>query len=198
MYAGRIQYGLFFIAGGALAFLAACGGDDDDGSSGSGGGSATERCGTYTGQETCLCPGGGLGTRLCQSDGFYSECSGCPVPTMAGTGGAGWGGVSGAGMGGAGVSGGGAGAPAAAVCGNNMIEPPEQCDNLNLAANTCITRGYLGGGTLTCDPVSCTFNESGCLRQTMDAGTVDSGGLAGMGGGGGTAGAAGTAGAGGI
>lgn len=49
------------------------------------------------------------------------------------------------------------------VCGNNVREGTETCDGTDLNGQTCLTQGFAGGGTLTCN-VSCTsFVTSGCL-----------------------------------
>ena len=46
------------------------------------------------------------------------------------------------------------------VCGNGVIESGEQCDGSDLAGQTCVSRGYVGG-TLSCK-ADCTFNTSDC------------------------------------
>jgi hypothetical protein len=56
---------------------------------------------------------------------------------------------------------GGSGA-AAAVCGNGVIEAPEMCDGANLGTASC-AQLVGGGGTLLCDPSTCTFDDSMCL-----------------------------------
>ena len=45
-------------------------------------------------------------------------------------------------------------------CGDGVVNPNEQCDGLNLAGATCVTRGF-AGGTLGCS-ASCTFDTSAC------------------------------------
>jgi len=47
------------------------------------------------------------------------------------------------------------------VCGDGMINPNEQCDGANLNGFDCMSLGA-GGGTLACDPMSCTFDTSMC------------------------------------
>jgi hypothetical protein len=42
-----------------------------------------------------------------------------------------------------------------------MISPGEQCDGLDLQGFDCGSLG-LGGGVLSCDPVTCTFDTSRC------------------------------------
>lgn len=46
-------------------------------------------------------------------------------------------------------------------CGDAMIMPGEQCDGTELQGFTCESLG-LNGGTLSCDPVTCTFDTSMC------------------------------------
>jgi len=46
-------------------------------------------------------------------------------------------------------------------CGNGVIDPGEQCDGANLNGFDCTNLGYTGG-TLACDPVTCTFDTSMC------------------------------------
>ncbi|MBI2097645.1 MAG: right-handed parallel beta-helix repeat-containing protein [Candidatus Vogelbacteria bacterium] len=53
------------------------------------------------------------------------------------------------------------------VCGNGVIEGTEQCDGANLNNQTCVSRGFTGGGTLSCTS-SCTFNTSQCTATTAD------------------------------
>lgn len=48
-----------------------------------------------------------------------------------------------------------------AGCGNGKIDPNEQCDGANLNGFTCESLGN-AGGTLACDPVTCTFDTSLC------------------------------------
>jgi hypothetical protein len=47
------------------------------------------------------------------------------------------------------------------VCGNNVKEEGEDCDNSDLNGQTCRSRGF-SGGSLTCDAV-CTLNVSQCV-----------------------------------
>lgn len=61
------------------------------------------------------------------------------------------------------------------ICGNNIKEGEEDCDNSDLAGKTCQNFGYTQG-TLSCLP-SCDFNFSNCSRG-------DGGGGGGGGGGG--------------
>ena len=48
-----------------------------------------------------------------------------------------------------------------ANCGNGKIDPNEQCDGANLNGFDCTSLGN-AGGTLACDPVTCTFDTSMC------------------------------------
>src|SRR5690606_10680389 len=57
-------------------------------------------------------------------------------------------------------------------CGNGYVEPPdESCDGDDLAGESCMTLGFVGG-TLTCTE-SCTFNATGCSNQVCGNGTVE-------------------------
>jgi hypothetical protein len=47
------------------------------------------------------------------------------------------------------------------ACGDGRIQPGEQCDGADLQGFDCITLG-LSDGTLSCDPVTCTFDTSNC------------------------------------
>lgn len=48
-----------------------------------------------------------------------------------------------------------------AQCGNGVIDGNEQCDGANLNGFTCEALGN-AGGTLQCDPVTCTFDTQMC------------------------------------
>ena len=48
-----------------------------------------------------------------------------------------------------------------AECGNGTIDGNEQCDGANLNGFTCEALGN-AGGTLQCDPVTCTFDTQLC------------------------------------
>jgi hypothetical protein len=58
-------------------------------------------------------------------------------------------------------------------CGNGVIDDGEQCDGGNLGGFTCVDLGY-SGGTLGCDPVTCTYDASACVTD-MDGGSGTSG-----------------------
>ncbi len=47
-----------------------------------------------------------------------------------------------------------------AICGNNIKETGEQCDNADLGGASCVSQGF-SGGTLSCRP-SCDFDTSAC------------------------------------
>ncbi|MFH1970765.1 MAG: hypothetical protein ABIJ05_00050 [Patescibacteria group bacterium] len=46
------------------------------------------------------------------------------------------------------------------ICGNLVVENPEDCEGADLNGEDCVSQGYLGGN-LTCD-ISCSFNTTGC------------------------------------
>ncbi len=48
-----------------------------------------------------------------------------------------------------------------AMCGNGAIDGNEQCDGANLNGFTCEALGN-AGGSLQCDPVTCTFDTQLC------------------------------------
>ncbi|MBX7078482.1 MAG: hypothetical protein K1X88_04775 [Nannocystaceae bacterium] len=52
-----------------------------------------------------------------------------------------------------------------AGCGDGMVSPGEQCDGDELQGFTCMSLG-LNGGTLSCDPVTCTFDTSMCMSTS--------------------------------
>ena len=49
----------------------------------------------------------------------------------------------------------------AGFCGDNMIDPGESCDGLDLGGETCISQGCTGG-TLACSGDCSSFDTSGC------------------------------------
>jgi hypothetical protein len=54
-----------------------------------------------------------------------------------------------------------------AGCGNGKIDATEQCDGGNLNGFDCVSLGN-AGGTLLCDPVTCTFDTSMCEGSSSD------------------------------
>lgn len=50
-------------------------------------------------------------------------------------------------------------------CGDGMVVPGEQCDGADLQGFDCASLG-LGGGTLACDPVTCSFDTSMCMSTS--------------------------------
>ncbi len=54
------------------------------------------------------------------------------------------------------------------VCGNGVAEPGEDCDEDDLAGETCETQGF-SGGDISCSP-ACTLNLSLCANATLDLG----------------------------
>src|SRR3989338_4007834 len=62
------------------------------------------------------------------------------------------------------------------VCGDSIVESPEQCDGSSLNGASCTTQGFTGG-SLYCSS-ACEFNTSSCTSGS-------SGGSGGGGGGGG-------------
>jgi hypothetical protein len=55
--------------------------------------------------------------------------------------------------------------PIVGGCGNGALDMNEQCDGQNLNGFTCESLGNTGG-TLLCDPVTCTFDTSMCSNDT--------------------------------
>ncbi len=54
-------------------------------------------------------------------------------------------------------------------CGDELVDPGEQCDGANLASATCETLGhYNTGGTLSCQ-ADCTFDRTDCGGRCGDA-----------------------------
>jgi hypothetical protein len=49
----------------------------------------------------------------------------------------------------------------APVCGNGVVDLGEQCDGAQLNGISCNDLGY-AGGTLGCDPITCTYDASAC------------------------------------
>jgi hypothetical protein len=57
------------------------------------------------------------------------------------------------------------------MCGNGIIDDGEQCDGGNLGGFSCTDLGYTGG-TLACDPITCTYDASGCVTDSDGGGTT--------------------------
>lgn len=70
------------------------------------------------------------------------------------------------------------------VCGNDLVEADEECDNSDLGNATCSTRGY-ATGDLAC-AAACTFDESDCSGSANTNTGNNNGGGGGGGGGGGS------------
>jgi hypothetical protein len=47
------------------------------------------------------------------------------------------------------------------VCGDGIIESPEQCDGADLDGTTCVKLGF-SGGALSCS--TCKFDTSSCTE----------------------------------
>jgi hypothetical protein len=54
------------------------------------------------------------------------------------------------------------------ICGNDLAEDNEDCDNADLKGNTCETLGY-ASGTLSCLP-SCDFDTTLCVPKVPSSG----------------------------
>jgi hypothetical protein len=75
-----------------------------------------------------------------------------------------------------------------AICGDTIITAPsEKCDGSNLNGTDCRSLGFTGGGTLLCNPTTCTFDTIMC-RMTVGTGGAGTSGGAGTGGGAGMGG----------
>lgn len=51
-------------------------------------------------------------------------------------------------------------------CGNGTLDEGEECDGDDLDGVTCTNLGF-EGGTLSCDPMTCTFEVAGCTRPPV-------------------------------
>jgi subtilisin-like proprotein convertase family protein len=60
------------------------------------------------------------------------------------------------------------------TCGNATIDAGEDCDGVELGAETCETQGFPGGGTLACAP-DCTFDTGACVASLCGNGAIDAG-----------------------
>ncbi len=60
-------------------------------------------------------------------------------------------------------------------CGDGNIVNPEQCDGIDLAGESCVSRGFAGGGNLSCT-AACTFNTTACNGAVIGGGGGGGGG----------------------
>src|SRR3989338_3750174 len=67
------------------------------------------------------------------------------------------------------------------VCGDSIVESPEECDSSSLNGASCTTQGFTGG-TLSCSS-ACEFNTSQCTSGSSGGSSGGSGGGGGGGGG---------------
>lgn len=58
------------------------------------------------------------------------------------------------------------------ICGNDIAEGGEDCDNADLDNETCQTLGY-GPGTLSCD-IACDFDTAACPSPTLSPSPIPS------------------------
>lgn len=56
------------------------------------------------------------------------------------------------------------------VCGNSWLDDGEECDTVDLAGQTCASRGF-SGGTLAC-AADCTFDTTSCLQGNCGDGVI--------------------------
>src|SRR3990167_3408720 len=54
------------------------------------------------------------------------------------------------------------------VCGDGIVETPEQCDGSSLNGASCTTQGFTGG-SLSCSS-ACEFNTSSCTSAPSGGG----------------------------
>lgn len=59
------------------------------------------------------------------------------------------------------------------VCGDGVVEAPEECDGADLAGQTCATLGFTGG-TLTC-AANCAFDKTQCVSESCGDGIKNGG-----------------------
>jgi hypothetical protein len=55
------------------------------------------------------------------------------------------------------------------VCGDDQVTGNEACDGVDLQRETCTGLGF-AGGQLYCDPMTCAYDTSMCLRTTTGMG----------------------------
>ncbi len=65
------------------------------------------------------------------------------------------------------------------TCGNNVLDPGEMCDGVNIGVETCAsaTMNAMPTGTLRCAPVTCMFDTSMCSGGAGTGGTGAMGGI---------------------
>jgi hypothetical protein len=69
---------------------------------------------------------------------------------------------------------GGSGTPGPARCGDGQISGQEHCDGANLGGWTCMDLRY-AGGTLRCNPATCSFDKRDCTYSVCGDGRVEGG-----------------------
>ena len=154
----------------AMLVLAACGGDESSGPQCMGSevsmpGSANDPCP----QDNPMCvAAGGKAFATCV-DGQWSKK--CECVTMS-SGAAGSPGTSTAPV------------STAPICGDKVIAATEACEGTNLNNATCQSLGYSGGGTLLCNPTTCTYDTIMCRMTVATTSGAGTSGGAGIGGGG--------------
>lgn len=140
----------------ALLVCVACGKDVDDPSfdntASGGGGSSSGSSGS----------GGAEGTVSASSNPTTGDSADGNVDDAADSGGMATSGPAGT-TGAAGSDG------ANGTCGDGAISPGEQCDGDDLQNFDCMSLG-LSGGTLSCDPMTCTFDTSMCMSMGSTSG----------------------------
>ena len=48
------------------------------------------------------------------------------------------------------------------ICGDSLIQKPEQCDQMELNQATCVSLGFQGGGVLRCHATTCEYDTRSC------------------------------------
>ncbi len=152
--------------------LVACGGDDDAAQCTDGEKSVPSAVGDPCPQVGTACaatalPGGGKAVACCAGTTWAQDMSGavdckCETATSAAV-------I---------CAGGGAGAGAVAgMCGNGVINAPEQCDGNALGATLTCMAMNMGTGLLGCNPTTCTYDTTMCtgLSSTSGPGAGGSG-----------------------
>lgn len=71
-----------------------------------------------------------------------------------------------------------AGTEAKGFCGNGVLDRGESCDGDELNGETCKALGH-GGGMLTCDPATCTYDTQMCTPAKQEGDLTDSAGNSG-------------------